>query len=187
VLQYYYILRSVLRANPHLKECLTKCKHCRIFFLTHPRNAGRDDLRCPFGCRDAHRKESSNKRSAEWYRSKRGKEKKKDLNERRFRQTSFDNSSEDLAKEESVEHKEEVVRDEPEVIQDEPEVVQYESEVVRNKTTLCYIQMLIGLIEGRLVSLDEVLEMLLKIVRQHSIDRRRRFVYAFTYPEQKPP
>jgi hypothetical protein len=152
---------------------LTKCKHCRIFFLTHPRNAGRDDLRCPFGCRDAHRKESSNKRSAAWYRSKEGKEKKKELNERRFRQTSSDNGSEDLKNKEACEQQGQVIQDEP--------------EVVRNKTTLCYIQMLISLIEGRLVGLDEVLEMLLKIVRQHSIDTRRRFVYAFTYPEQKPP
>lgn len=137
-------------------------------------------MRCPFGCRDAHRKESSKKRSAEWYRSKKGKEKKKTLNERRFRQTSSDSSNEDLAKEESVEHKEEVVLDEPEVVVDEPEVVW-------NKTTVSYIQMLVSLIEGRLVSLDEVLEMLLKIVRQHSIDRRRRFIYTFTYPDQKPP
>ena len=124
-------------------------------------------------CRDAHRKESSNKRSAEWYRSKRGKEKKKDLNERRFRQTSSDNGSEDLKNKESCEQQRKVIQGEP--------------EVVRNKTTFCYIQMLISLIEGRLVSLDEVLEMLLKIVREHSIDRRRRFVYAFTYSEQKPP
>lgn len=152
---------------------MTRCKHCRIFFLTHPRNAGRDDLRCPFGCRDAHRKESSNKRSAEWYRSKKGKKKKKELNERRFRQTSCDNGSEDLKNKEPCEQQGQVIQDEP--------------EVVRNKTTLCYIQMLISLIEGRLVGLDEVLEMLLKIVRQHSIDRQRRFVYAFTYPEQKPP
>jgi hypothetical protein len=130
-------------------------------------------LRCPFGCRDAHRKESSNKRSAEWYRSKRGKKKKKELNERRFRQTPSDKSSEDLKNKESCEQQGQFIQDKP--------------EVVRNKITLCYIQMLISLIEGRLVSLDEVLEMLLKIVRQHSIDRRRRFVYAFTYPEQKPP
>jgi hypothetical protein len=130
-------------------------------------------LRCPFGCRDAHRKESSNKRSAEWYRSKEGKKKKKELNERRFRQTSSDNGSEDLKNKEPCELQGQIIQD--------------EHEGGRNKTTLCYIQMLISLIEGRLVGLDEVLEMLLKIVRQHSIDSRRRFVYAFTYPEQKPP
>lgn len=152
---------------------MTRCRHCRIFFLTHPRNAGRDDLRCPFGCRDTHRKENSNKRSAEWYRSKKGKEKKKELNERRFRQSSSDNGSEDLKNKEPWEQQGQVIEDEP--------------EVARNKTTLCYIQMLISLIEGRLVGLDEVVEMLLKIVRQHSIDRRRRFVYAFTYSKQKPP
>ena len=58
VLEYYVLLRSVLRAKPHLRACLTRCRHCRIFFLTHPRNAGRHDLRCPFGCRQAHRQQA---------------------------------------------------------------------------------------------------------------------------------
>lgn len=31
--------------------------------MTHPRNAGREDLGCPFGCKDLHRRRSSTKRS----------------------------------------------------------------------------------------------------------------------------
>jgi hypothetical protein len=62
-----------------------------------------------------------------------------------------------------------------------------QEEVIRDKTTLSYIQMLVSLIEGYLVSLDEVLKMVHKIMRQHSIGKRRRFLYAFTYPESKPP
>ena len=121
-------------------------------------------MRCAFGCRQYHRRESSKQRSAKYYRSERGKAKKKDLNERRYRLT--DNGGEDLIDEESSEQKVEVVRD---------------------KGILSYIQMVIGLIEGRYVSMDEVLKMLQKISRTHSIDSRRRFVYAFTYPSQRPP
>jgi len=58
---------------------------------------------------------------------------------------------------------------------------------IREKGILPYIQMVIGLIEGRYVSMDEVLKMLQKISRTHSIDRRRRFVYAFAYPRPRPP
>ena len=58
VAQYYRLLRSILKSKPHLREFLARCKHCHILFLTHPRNAGRTDLGCPFGCRQAHRKKT---------------------------------------------------------------------------------------------------------------------------------
>src|SRR5438093_10096437 len=48
VKQYYVVLRSVRRARAELRRCVTRCRHCGIFFLTHPRNAGRRDLGCPF-------------------------------------------------------------------------------------------------------------------------------------------
>ena len=54
VLQYYLLLRSVLRTRPLLRRCLARCRHCRIFFLTHWCNAGRKDLGCPFSCRTAY-------------------------------------------------------------------------------------------------------------------------------------
>jgi len=130
-------------------------------------------LRCAFGCRQYHRRESSKQRSAKYYRSERGKAKKKELNERRYRLTESGDGGEDLTDEEPSEQKVEVVND--------------EMEVVRDKGILSYIQMVIGLIEGRYVSMDEVLKMLQKISRTHSIDSRRRFVYAFTYPSQRPP
>jgi hypothetical protein len=130
-------------------------------------------LRCPFGCRHYHRKDSSKKRSAEYYRSQEGKDKKKALNERRSRQTSSDTGSKNPGNEEPAKQQEQIIQD--------------EFDTVRDKSTVSYIQMLISLIEGRKVCLEEIMEMLRKIVRQHSIDRKRRFVYAFTYPEQKPP
>jgi hypothetical protein len=54
--QYYVVMRySLLRDAPLLRRCVCRCRHCHIFFLTDPRNRGRRDLTCPFGCRRVHR------------------------------------------------------------------------------------------------------------------------------------
>jgi hypothetical protein len=83
VLSYYLVLRSVLRNKPWLRKCLARCRHCGIFFLTDPRNAGRRDLGCPFGCSRAHRQQQSTQRSVAYYREPEGKIKKQALNARR--------------------------------------------------------------------------------------------------------
>lgn len=80
---YYVVLRSVLRVKPWLRKCLTRCRHCGIFFLTDPRNAGRRDLGCPFGCSRAHRQQQSTQRSVAYYQEPEGKIKKQALNARR--------------------------------------------------------------------------------------------------------
>ena len=79
VARYYWVIRLVLKEKPHLRKCLDRCRHCHILFFTHPRNAGRSDLGCPFGCRQAYRRKSSIHRSTEYYRTKEGKQKKKYL------------------------------------------------------------------------------------------------------------
>lgn len=81
--EYYLLLRSILKSQPSRRPCLTRCRHCRIFFLTHPRNARRHDLRCPFGCQEAYRKERSNERSLAYYREPEGKIKKAIQNAKR--------------------------------------------------------------------------------------------------------
>jgi hypothetical protein len=83
VLSYYLVLRSVLRIKPWLRKCLARCRHCGIFLLTDPRNAGRRDLGCPFGCSRAHRQQQSTRRSVAYYREPEGKIKKQALNARR--------------------------------------------------------------------------------------------------------
>jgi len=72
-----------LRNRTDLRGCAVWCCHCGIRFFTHPRNAGRQDLRCPFGCRQTRRKQRSNERSKTHYRTEAGKEKKRLLNQRR--------------------------------------------------------------------------------------------------------
>ena len=85
------LLRSVLRANLSCAACLTRCRHCRIFFLTHPCNVKHcDKLRCPFGCREAHRRQEAIRRSTAYYRDEEGKKRKKNINQRRCRRRPGD-------------------------------------------------------------------------------------------------
>lgn len=83
MLSYYLVLRSVPRIKPWLRKCLARCRHCGIFFLTDPRNVGRRDLGCPFGCSRAYRQKQSTQRSVAYYREPEGKIKKQALNARR--------------------------------------------------------------------------------------------------------
>ena len=147
VLEYYWVLRSVLRSQPALRGCLTRCRHCRIFFLTHPRNARRHDLRCPFGCREAHRKRGSTLRSVAYYQTADGRLKKQLQNGRR-RQSQLQRA--DLG----------------------PEETEFEPGMVT------YVGMVVSLIEGRPVGREEVLAMLSRAVRQHSMAQRRRIDYV---------
>ncbi len=156
MLQYYFVLRSVLRAKPYLRVCLTRCRHCRIFFLTHPCNAGRKDIGCPFGCSKQHRKRSSSKRSVEYYRTEEGKLKKKIQNGKRRKADLVERT---LAPDESG----------------------FDAGMVS------YLQMMTSLIEGRLVSRMEILAMLARAVRQHSMVGRRRIDYVLQYLNERAP
>jgi hypothetical protein len=66
-----------------LEKSVVHCCHCGIRFFTHPRNAGRRDLRCPFGCREHHRRQRANERSKKHYRTDEGRKNKKSLNGKR--------------------------------------------------------------------------------------------------------
>lgn len=166
VLQYYFVLRSVLRTKPCLRACLTRCRYCRIFFLTHPCNAGRRDLGCPFGCSREHRKRHSNKRSVEYYRTEEGKLKKKIQNDKRGRaEAKADLGSETCG----------AARD---LTADEH---RFDAGMVR------YLCMVTSLIEGRRVSRMEILAMLARAVRQRSMVHRRKIDYVLQYWHQRSP
>lgn len=72
-----------MEARPELAGCAVHCKHCGIRFFTHPRNADRKDLHCPFGCRDHHRRELGRQRSRKHYRKPEARRKKKLRNAQR--------------------------------------------------------------------------------------------------------
>jgi hypothetical protein len=165
VLEYYQLLRSVLHAKPHLRECLTRCWHCGIFFLTHPRNAGRHDLRCPFGCREAHRKQASGQRSAAYYREPKGKRKKSELNQRRPRQYCP-----------------------PKQAPNSPRARPARRRRPRwNPLMIAYVRMVASLIEGRRISRAQVLRMLARKLRQHTLCRRRRIDQTVAWLHEEPP
>lgn len=163
--QYYIVLRSVLRARAELRRCVTRCRHCRIFFLTHPRNAGRRDLGCPFGCKEAHRKRRSTQRSVEYYGTEEGKTKKKIQNGKRD------------PGEGRADHNRQL-----------PHSRQLERDGIRLDTGMVgYVRMVTSLIEARRVSEEEIVEMLVRTMRQHSIARRRRMDYVLAYLKKNAP
>jgi hypothetical protein len=158
VKQYYVVLRSVLRSRPDLRRCLRRCRHCRIFFLTHPRNAGRRDLRCPFGCRQAHRKRRSTERSVAYYATAEGKVKKKMQNGKRVQRAGRADANPPATA-----------------------ALEFDAGIVR------YIAMVASLIEGRRVSAAEMLQRLVRAMRQHSMARRRRMDYVVAQLQKNGP
>ncbi len=83
VRQYQLTLDAILREHPNLAGCAVGCHCCGIRFLTHPRNAGREDLHCEFGCREYQRRKLANARSQKHYQTDQGWWKKKLLNRKR--------------------------------------------------------------------------------------------------------
>ena len=178
VRQYQAALDSVLVAHPELSRCAVYCVQCEIRFLTHPRNAGRLDLRCPFGCQRRHRRQCSSQRSAAYYRTAAGKAKKKRLNGRRCAPAAPVSAEEvPLPPTDALSLPTELAL--PGVVLDEPSVV--------HSPVLPYLRMVMSLIEGHDFQEQELLQLLRQALRQHSIARRRRSDYVLAFLHQHPP
>jgi hypothetical protein len=154
---------------------LARCRHCGILFPTHPRNRGRRDIGCPFGCRKAHAGKRSTERSTAFYRTKNGKRKKKALNNKRSKHWRDPNCG--------PEPEEQRVSPEPEEqrVSPEPEASPFDPEMV------AYLQMVTSLIEGRAVSRTEIVQILNRRMRQRSIGHVRRIDYVLRYLTEHPP
>ena len=176
VKEYYWVIRRAKRTHPQLRRCLTRCRHCRIFFLSHPRNAGRQDLGCPFGCREAHRKRESTKRSVAYYRGDVGRECRRIQNgNRQF--TGMPPVPEPTA-------------EPPLEPQPEPPSGMGGSDASHGfwpAPLLVYLRMVISLIEDRPVSGEAILEMLGRVLRQRSIPRRRKIDHLIERLNEHPP
>ena len=171
VLEYYLVLRSVLRDKPHLRPCLTRCRHCGIFFLTRPCNARRRPrVGCPFGCCEGHRRRESTRRSGAYYRHPQGQRKKSALNQKRRAPSLQTTELEKLPKAPA--------RKVPEL---EPPLIPWDELMIE------YVRMASSLIEGRWVSRREVLEMLAKQMRQRSEPRRTQLDYTVAWLKKYPP
>jgi hypothetical protein len=158
VRSYYAQVRSLLHDRPDLRPCLKRCRHCRVWFFTDPRNAGRNDLRCGFGWREAHRRANSTRRSVAFYRKHPAK--KRALNRRRYLLSA--QASRPLRKESRSAG--------GTVAPSGPRCVP--------RPILKHVRMVVSLIERRRVSLEEVLRMLAQKGRQHRIGRFGRPVYG---------
>lgn len=158
-----------MRASPCLRRCLVRCNHCGIYFLTDPRNAKREDLCCPFGCREARRKRRSTERSEAYYRSEEGKIKKRQQNEKRRRVGG------------ELEQKI-GPREEGEALP----AVRAEGSCF-DAGMVTYLRIAISLIEGRRVRREEVLEMLSEVLRQPSMGCGRGREYGRWHQNRDPP
>jgi hypothetical protein len=154
--QYYVVLRSVLRNRPQLRCGLTRCRHGRIFFLTHACKARRRDVCCPFGCQRAHRRRGSTERSVAYYRTQEGKRKKRLHNGKRRQSLRAPRPR--------------------------------GAEGMRLDARLIgYIRTVTSWIEGQWLSKHEIVEMLQRAMRQHSLARRRRIEYVLSFWQEHAP
>lgn len=155
VRSYYAQIRSLLRERPDLRPYLKRCRHCRILFFTDPRNASRSDLYCGFGCREANRRQSNTRRSAAFYRAH--PDKKRHQNRKRYLRTCPQ-----LGRRAASPRLDGCAN-----AKSEPP-----APIIR------HVRVIVSLIEGRPVTLDEVVEMLAKKGRQHRMVRKRRSAYV---------
>ena len=155
-----------MRSRRDLRRCLARCRDCRIFFVVHPRNGGREDLGCPFGCREAHRKKCSAERSAAYYRTAAGKEKKAQLNRRRR----------------------EGLGGNPRVGEKGPATPAAESDAIEfDAAIVAHVRVVVSLVERCEVSREEVVAMLERTVRQRRIGRQGRRAYILGWLAEHPP
>jgi hypothetical protein len=204
VQQYRTALDSVLRFHPELEDCIARCTHCGIPFLTYPQNKGRRDLRCPIGCRQHHRRECANRRSVRYYQTKEGWRNKKRHNNRRSRSVVSPHSplqelppqavaasppsTAELPREEPPSVVQPPPADElPPIVQLRLDGVVLDGVSVAASPMLPYVRVLIGLIDGLRLSCSEVVEWLRKAMRQRSMGGRRRVDYVLGYLHQHPP
>jgi hypothetical protein len=148
---YYSALRSALWMYPEARRCRVRCAECGIFFLSDPRNLHLAKQRCPFGCRQAHRREASTRRSAAYYRTLDGRVKRHEQNRRRNRQRSVAVQSEA-----------------PPVVESPP----------IDGTMLSHLVMSTSLLEGRCVTPAEILSWWENLWRQRTTALGRRMDYV---------
>jgi hypothetical protein len=131
-------------------------------------------LGCPFGCREAHRKQRSTERSVTYYATAEGKVKKKMQNGRRARGEVRADANPPVL--EATEFPAVEATEFPAV-----EATEFPAVMVG------YVAMVASLIEGRLVSEEEIVRMLVRAMRQHSMARRRRMDYVVAQLNERGP
>jgi len=192
-----------LRNRPDLENCAVCCCRCGIRFFTHPRNADRQNLRCPFGCRTQHRRQCGNERSKKHYQTDKGRRNKKRLNGKRSqaRNDSKNAPPPDVPPEEEVPFSRGRLAQQPAspptqaVPAEAPgkdvtltvEGFVFDEPTLVKSSMLSYLAMVTSLIERRTIGREELLNLLRKSMRQRSIGRLPRREYVLRYLQQHPP
>jgi hypothetical protein len=173
-------------------------------------------LRCPFGCRQHHRQQQSNRRSTAFYQTEEGKAKKSELNQRRSlacqaeecspaqHDSSIDLGNEAVGKDPDNQASADdfgVVASEQSVERPSPSnaalveitlemqlggVLLTEEDVVHS-SLLPYLCEVASLLEGRTIGRKELVAALLKRMRQRSIGQLPHREYVRSYLNQHPP
>jgi len=188
-----------LRDHPHLRECVTHCVHCGIRFLTDPRNARRTNLRCPFGCREHHRRQASSHRATAYYRTEQGKRKKEVQNARRKKETARrqGQSCTPAANEPTESRPPDSCRPRqtppatpaelPTDVQLVLDAVALTPRIIVASPVLPYLTIIIGVIERRSISRSDLVAHLLELLRQHSMAPCLRKDYVLGFQQRHPP
>ena len=204
-----------MRNHPQLGRCLVRCRYCGIRFLTHPCNARRRDLHCPFGCRKEHRRQCAKRRSAKHYRTAKGRKNKKARNgQRSCREQSSQGGSPsvglaDLAPpdDSATSNSSDGESDQPTSVTSAPtltsaehsettppcrgwlllEGVRLNPASVVNSPLLWYLQLVASCIERRKIGRDELVQALLRTLRQRSLSAGPRTAYVLDYLNRHPP
>jgi len=175
-----------LQSHPQLQDCAVSCKHCGIRFLTHPRNRHRRDLRCPFGCRQHHRRLYGNRRSAVHYRTPHGNANKEERNARRCRTPPREEPQTEPLEQTALPNQ--PLPDEAStMVELLLEGVVLDEAMVRNSPMLPYVRMVVNLLDGRRLLCQQIVRLLLEALRQRSMANRRRSEYLLDFLHQHPP
>jgi hypothetical protein len=153
------VLDSILELCPDSRSCLTRCADCKIRFLTHPRNAGRLDIRCPFGCRAEHCRREANRRSDRYLATEYGCLQKAERNRQRAKRTAVP------------------VRAEPPPEPQRPEDL--------GPDMITHIRVVTSIIERRQVSHQETIELIEWVLSQRRMCSRGRGSYGARQTEGK--
>ena len=176
---------AILREHPHLAGCAVHCRRCGIRFLTHPRNAGREDLYCEFGCRELHRRELANARSQKHYQTAQGWRNKKLLNGKRSAATAEGKQEASPAGDPAAQMAPEEPPDEN--VQLTLGNFTLNEVILVNSPLWPYLAMVASLLEGRKIRPKVLLNTLRTVMRQRSFDRLPRREYVLRFLAQHPP
>ncbi len=200
---YRAALEHVLRDREELRGCCVRCCRCDIEFLTVPANAGREDLRCPFGCRELHRQQQATRRSTDYYRTDAGRAKKKRLNARRRKQIPH---SQAIAACTASPSTATPATPEFQTLQAAPAPapaaapspgtpcltlqlpgLQLTEAMLEHSPVLTYVLVLFALLGRQRFTREELLERLRERMRQHSLVHRNRRDYVVHILREQPP